>query len=230
MNRPSEELPGPGEQPSPSAEQSTAKAKRSPGLAWYMIGAIVAAVGLAWIAPGWAVSLQLGGDVFLRLLKMIVVPLVMASVMSGIIGLGDVRRLGKAGSYTVTYYMATTLLAVVTGLVAVNAVRPGEGTLSVDQLDGMQSAHAEALSLEEQETRTLGQAFSRLVLLLFTDNVFRAMADGQLLPLILFSIVFGCMLTTMGDRAETVSRLVPMEWAMSEWVGRRTTIQPLPIF
>ena len=220
-----------GEPSSPRGKPSSADSKRPSRLAWYMIAAILAAVALACLSPQSAVSLQLGGDVFLRLLKMIVVPLVMASVMSGIIGLGDVRRLGRAGSYTVTYYLATTLLAVITGLVAVNLVRPGEGTLSADHLQSMQSAHATVLSPEEQETQTLGQAFGRLVLLLFTDNVFRAMADGQLLPLILFSIVFACMLTTMGGRAETVSRLVlETNHVLMKFVMVLMKIAPLGIF
>ena len=213
------------------AEPSSQPAKRPSRLAWYMLGAILAAVTLACISPRLAVSLQLGGDVFLRLLKMIVVPLVMASVMSGIIGLGDVRRLGRAGSYTVTYYLVTTLLAVITGLAAVNLVGPGEGTLSADQVESLQPAHSTALSPEEQETQTLGRAFRRLVLLLFTDNVFRAMADGQLLPLILFSIVFACMLTIMGDRAETVSRLVlEVNNVLMQFVLVLMKIAPLGIF
>jgi len=72
-----------------------------------MVGAIVGALLLAWLAPGVAVSLKLGGEIFLRLLMMVVVPLVMASVMSGILGLGDVRKLGRPGAMAVTYYLTT---------------------------------------------------------------------------------------------------------------------------
>jgi Na+/H+-dicarboxylate symporter len=58
---------------------------------------------------------------------MVVVPLVMASVMGGILGLGDVRRLGKPVGYAITYYMSTTILAVITGLIVVNIVNPRRG-------------------------------------------------------------------------------------------------------
>ena len=64
----------------------------------YIVGAIIAAIVLALAAPHWAVRFEVGGEIFLRVLQMIVVPLVMASVMSGILGLGDVRKLGRPGA------------------------------------------------------------------------------------------------------------------------------------
>ena len=74
-----------------------------------MVGSILAAWLIAWLAPSFAVKLKLGGEVFLRMLMMVVVPLVMASVMSGILGLGDVRKLGRPGATAVGYYLTTTL-------------------------------------------------------------------------------------------------------------------------
>ena len=63
-----------------------------------------------------------------------VVPLVMSSVMCGILGMGDVRKLGKPGLYTVLYYFSTTVLAVVVGLVVVNVIKPGVGTVSEERI------------------------------------------------------------------------------------------------
>lgn len=93
----------------------------------YMIAAIVLAFVVAWLAPEFAWSLETGGEVFLRLLTMVVVPLVMASVMSGILGLGDVRKLGKPGAAAVGYYLMTTVLAVTIGVIVVNVFQPGVG-------------------------------------------------------------------------------------------------------
>ena len=70
----------------------------------YLLGAILAAVTLAFVRPGLAMRFEIGGEIFLRLLTMMVVPLVMASVMSGIIGLGDIRKLGRPGGMAVAYY------------------------------------------------------------------------------------------------------------------------------
>ena len=83
-------------------------------------------------------SCEVGGEVFLNLLKMLVVPLVMSSVMSGILGLGNVRKLGKPGAAAVGYYICTTILAVVVGLVVVNVIRPGVGAVDEDTLAEME--------------------------------------------------------------------------------------------
>ena len=94
-------------------------------LTYYIIGAIVAAIGAGFFIPEIAVKFKVGGEVFLSLLMMMVVPLVISSVMSGILGLGDVRKLGKPGGVAVGYYMCTTVLAVTVGLIAVNILKPG---------------------------------------------------------------------------------------------------------
>ena len=101
----------------------------------YICAAIVIAIVLAVFAPEFAMKFHLGGEVFLNLLKMMVVPLVMSSVMCGILGMGDVRKLGKPGMYTIVYYLSTTVLAVVVGLVVVNVIRPGVGTVDQATLD-----------------------------------------------------------------------------------------------
>ena len=103
--------------------------KKSDGhgnLTYYIIGAIIVAIATGFFAPEIAVKFEVGGEVFLSLLMMMVVPLVVMSVMSGILGLGDVRKLGKPGGVAVGYYMCTTVLAVITGLVMVNLLKPGE--------------------------------------------------------------------------------------------------------
>ena len=87
--------------------------------------AIIAAIATGFVAPEIAVKFKVGGEVFLSLLMMMVVPLVVMSVMSGILGLGDVRKLGKPGACAVAYYMCTTVLAVITGLIVVNILKPG---------------------------------------------------------------------------------------------------------
>ena len=104
----------------------TRAAKKS-HLTLYIVLSIVAAVALALVFPHFAEKLHVGGEIFLRLLKMMVVPLVVASVMNGILGLGDVRKLGRPGGYAVLYYISTTVMAVIVGLVVVNIINPGSG-------------------------------------------------------------------------------------------------------
>ncbi len=178
----------------------------------YMIGAIVAALLIAWLAPTFAMNLSLGGQVFLRLLMMVVVPLVMASVMSGILGLGDVRKLGKPGATAIGYYFMTTVLAVSIGMIVVNIVQPGVGldvgTLTTAAEGSEHAAQVKEIAANPEGPSGLADIFQNLVLTLFTDNLLKSMAGADLLPLIVFSIVFAGMLTTMGERAKVLTNLI----------------------
>jgi Na+/H+-dicarboxylate symporter len=154
------------------------------GIALALAG--VAVYGEAMVGVEWM------GTLFLKALKMIIVPLVMASMIVGITGLGDVRQLGRVGGLTVTYYAVTTGLAVALGIVLVNLIQPGVGV----DLGGM-SAPAEVMAKE-----SLG--FRDIVLSFVSDNVFKAMAEMDILPVIVFSLVLGGILTTLGKAGEPV--------------------------
>ncbi len=204
----------------------------------YIIVAIVAAIVLAWVLPGWAVHLDLGGQVFLRLLQMVVVPLVMASVMSGILGLGDVRKLGRPGAYAILYYTSTTILAVATGLLIVNLIGPGRGIDPAIVTDAQREAaeHVDKATAEmekaaEGQEVSLLLIFKKLVLMLFTDNLLGSMVEVNLLPLIVFSIIFAGMLTTMGQRSETIAKLVvSINDTLMAFIMLLMKVAPLGIF
>ncbi|MCY4374744.1 MAG: dicarboxylate/amino acid:cation symporter [Spirochaetaceae bacterium] len=175
-------------------------------LTLYILGAIVLAVGLAFLSPDTAMRFEVGGDIFLRLLTMMVVPLVMASVMSGIIGLGDVRKLGRPGGAAVAYYLTTTALAVIVGLIMVNLIRPGVGTVDPETLAAI-AAGGEGIAAEQGD-QTLGGIFRNLMLMLFTDNLIAAAAETNLLALIVFAVIFAGMLTTMGERVGALCQMI----------------------
>lgn len=313
-------------------------------LTLFIVIAIVAAIVLAMAAPGIAAKLHLGGEVFLRLLQMVVVPLVMASVMSGILGLGDVRKLGRPGGVAVGYYMTTTVLAVVTGLIVVNIVKPGkdidqelvasaqqEGASRAEDVSQMGGAakpvtwnlgldrlfaeagmsdpvqvpdhtemnlklkivqlgeptspakatvylsedgesyepmkdefpgpqaegsrkHTVALPLHTHYVKvdyapqqggeggaisadvirgppTIMDIFQNLVLMLFTDNLLGSMVEIDLLPLIVFSIVFASMLTTMGDNGHVIrSVVISINEALLNFILLLMNLAPVGIF
>ncbi len=175
-------------------------------LTLYIGLAIVAAVALAFISPELAVGFEVGGEIFLRLLTMMVVPLVVASVMSGIIGLGDVRKLGRPGALAVLYYLVTTVLAVIVGLVLVNLIQPGVGTIDQATLSAM-AAEGQGVAAAQAQA-TLETILRNLLLMLFTDNLFASAANTNLLPLIVFSLIFAGMLTTMGARVAAISQMI----------------------
>ena len=129
-------------------------------------------------------------ELFMNLLKMIVIPLVFTSLVAGIVGLGDFKRLGKIGGRTAVWYMSTTFLAILTGLILVNLIGPGVGvTLEVP------------FSTEKPGELTGWGVLTGMV----PTNVVDAAAKGKLLPLIFFAIVFGIfLLRTESDAARSV--------------------------
>ena len=197
-------------------------------LTLYIAVAIVAAILLAVFAPVFAMQFELGGEIFLNLLTMMVVPLVMASVMSGIIGLGDIRKLGRPGGLAVTYYLMTTILAVIVGLLMVNFIQPGVG---VDQTTLDASLAEGQVNTAGREDADLGTILRGLVLMLFTDNLIESAAETSLLPLILFSIIFAGMLTTMGTRVQALTEIiVQVNEALLSFILLLMKLAPFGIF
>ncbi len=229
-----------------------ARERRRSRLTVYIAGAIVGAVAMALAFPHAATHLQVGGDIFLRLLKMLVVPLVMASVMNGIIGVGDIRKLGRPGGHAVLYYLTTTLAAVVLGLVVVNLVRPGVGVAPPPSRSGpgpervLLQTLAQETGLEPtdiakvfpqlekgltNETPTIWTILSNLALMLVTDNLFASALHGDLLPLIAFSLIFAGMLTTMGPRVRTLTEMISqVNDALMSFVLLLMKVAPVGIF
>lgn len=233
------------------------KMPHSNWLTYAIFFAIVAAIALALVQPHWAASLHLGGEVFLRTLKMIVVPLVFTSVMCGVLGMGDVRKLGRPGASAIGYYFLTTILAVLVGLIVVNVIQPGKGTVDQTTIDAMDTAGtgspkakiskalSEATGLTRSEVDSvlanlprgeniepgIGTIFKNLVLMLVTDNLFVSAAKTQLLPIIVFAMIFAGLLTTMREDVSSVTNLITQtNSALMQFVMLLMKFAPLGIF
>ena len=201
--------------------------KKKSNLTFYILGAIITAIVFSLMFPHMAMKFHIGGEVFLKLLKMMVVPLVISSVMSGILGLGDIRKLGRPGGTAVVYYFTTTALAVVVGIVIVNIIQPGAGTVDQQTLNEIAAGSANV----SHQDANIGTILNNLVLMLFTDNLFSSAANTDLLPLIIFSIIFAGMLTTMGSRVETITNIiVQINDALISFVLLLMKVAPLGIF
>ena len=152
-------------------------------------GLVLAFVGVALFGER-MVAVEWMGTLFLKALKMIIVPLIMASMVVGITGLGDVRRLGRVGGLTVLYFGVTTGMAVALGIVLVNLFRPGAG---IDL--GAAAAAPTGLAVK---------GFSDIILSFVSDNIFKSMSELDIMPVIVFSLVLGGILTTVGKAGEPV--------------------------
>lgn len=158
-------------------------------------------------ALDWAVDYvaQPVGQVFLRMLFMVVVPLVFTSLVLGVAGLGDLRRLGRVGGRTITVFLATTTLAVVIGLAASNAVQPGA---AIDP--AVRAALLAEFGGAAAERTQLSDGFGiHTFVNIVPRNPVDAAARGDMLGLIFFSLVFGIALTLIRrDASEAVLRVV----------------------
>ena len=156
-----------------------------------ILGAILGVIAGYYIGD-FMLSIKFLGTLFLNALKMIVVPLVVASMIVGVASLGDIRRLGRTSLKTIGFYVMTTGLSVIVGLVMVNIIRPGTGV-------EMFGAYVPDVVIESQ-----GKTLIDVVVGLVPPNIFDAAAQGQILPLIVFSLVFGAVLTALGDKGKPV--------------------------
>lgn len=122
------------------------------------------------------------GDLFLRALKMIIVPLILSSIISGVTNIGNAENLGRLGLKTISYYITTSIFAIVTGLVLVNLIRPGAGA------DLGFSENVEGLLIARE-------SFGSTLLNIIPTNIFTAFVEGNMLSIIFFSIIFGFFIT-----------------------------------
>ncbi|MDX8410537.1 MAG: dicarboxylate/amino acid:cation symporter [Mariprofundaceae bacterium] len=162
-------------------------------LMWAMVMAIFAGGASAFIWGASMVAVGWLGELFLTALKMLIVPLVAASVITGVAGLGDVRKLGRLGGISVAYYACTTLIAVSIGLIMANLWQPGVGVALGE--------------LEAPRPKAGDVGFSDLILSLVHPNIIGAAADMKLLPVIVFCICFAAALSTLGERGRPVIAL-----------------------
>jgi proton glutamate symport protein len=207
-------------------------------LHWQILIAIVLAAFFGWLGGPEPVLFGLPlvpaydfvGTLFINALKMLIVPLIMSSIIVGVAGIGSSGDLGRLGGKTLAYYLVSSLLAILVGLVLVNLFQPGivagEPARDLFALDADGGAVAEKVA--GAGTGALAEIFLRMV----PTNVVSAAAEGQMLGLIFFSLLFGFFMTrvnhetaeTLYDFWDAVHRVM---LRMTEWI---MLFAPLGVF
>ena len=147
-------------------------------LHWQILIAFILAIILGIFFPQHSGYVRWMGDFFLRALKMIIVPLVLSSIVSGVANLGSTSSLGRLGIKTITYYISTSAIAILTGLILVNIIKPGVGADLGFRMDVPELTSS---------TGSVGDIFLRMI----PTNIFDALASADMLAIIFFAISIG---------------------------------------
>ena len=160
------------------------------------------------------------GQGFIRLMKMLVVPLVFCSLVCGSMAIGDTKKLGNVGGKTLAFYLVTTAVAVAVALGIGTLLRPGIG------LD-MSKIQINASDIETMESTSLVQTILNII----PDNPIKSLASGEMLQIIVFALIIGVILAKLGERAETVSNFISQfNDIMMEMTMMVMSLAPIGVF
>lgn len=171
------------------------------GLAWQILVGLILGIAVGAIFYGYPevqTYLQPIGTIFIRLIKMIVIPIVVASLIVGVAGVGDIKKLGSLGGKTILYFEIITTIAIIIGLGAANLFQPGTGiemdNLSKKDIGGYIS------TTEQVESHSFADTFVNIV----PQNLFESLVKGDMLAIIFFSVFFGLGVAAIGEKGKPV--------------------------
>ncbi|WP_179234663.1 cation:dicarboxylate symporter family transporter [Heyndrickxia coagulans] len=172
-------------------------------LAWQIFIGLILGIAIGGIFHGndtVAHVLQPFGDFFLRLIKMIVIPIVVSSLIVGVAGAGDMKQVGKLGLKALIYFEIVTTIAIVVGLLAGNLFHPGTG------VDMGSLAKTSISSYVETTKETQHNGIVDTILSIVPTNLFESLSQGNMLPIIFFSVMFGIGVAAIGEKGKPVLR------------------------
>jgi len=156
-------------------------------LHWQIAIAFILAVFFGLFLTDYVVYVKWMGEIFLRGLNMIIVPLILTSIISGVVSIGSGGNLGRLGFKTAVYYITTSLFAIVTGLILVNIFKPGVG---IDL----------GLRQDLQSLPGTQKSFGEILISIIPTNIFSAFSEGQTISIIFFAILFGFFITKIDSK------------------------------
>ena len=166
-----------------------------------VLAAIVVGVALGYFYPQAGAAMEPLGVGFVKLIKMLIGPIIFCTVVLGIAGMEDMKKVGKTGGFALLYFEVVSTLALIVGLVIVNVVRPGAG-MNVDV------ASLDARSVERYAAPGSMQGVTDFLLNLIPTSVVDAFAKGDILQVLLFSVLFGFALHALGSRGRALFEVI----------------------
>jgi len=186
--------------------------------------AITVGVLLGHFYPATGASMKPLGDGFIKLIKMIIAPIIFCTVVLGIAGMGDMKKVGRVGGKALLYFEIVSTVALLIGLIVVNLVKPGVGmNADVSTLD--------TKAISAYATKAQAQSTVDFLLNIIPNSVVDAFAKGDILQVLLFSILFGIALSAMGERAHTVVKTIDeVSHGLFNVVGYIMKVAPIGAF
>jgi proton glutamate symport protein len=195
--------------------------RRGPDLTTRIFIGLVLGIAAGYLWPAFGVAVKPVADAFLRMIKMIIAPLLFATLVTGIAGTGDLKSMGRIGVKAIVYFEVATTIALFLGLALVNVFQPGAG---VSMPSGADTAAAAAMAQSRQSAWDV-------FLHLFPTSVVDAMARGDILQLVVFSMFFGIALASIGKKAQPVIDVLDSTaQAMFKFTGYVMAFAPAGVF
>jgi aerobic C4-dicarboxylate transport protein len=169
------------------------------GLYFQVIVAIILGIFLGIYQPAFAESLKPLGDGFIKLVKMMIAPIIFATIVTGIAGMEDTKKVGRVGIKAILYFEIISTLALIIGLIVVNLFQPGVG-MNIDPSTLDQAA------VSKYVTTAKGHGVVDFFMNIIPENIIGALAEGNILQVLLFSVIFGFALSKVGHKAAPILR------------------------
>ncbi|MBG6029432.1 cation:dicarboxylase symporter family transporter, partial [Proteus mirabilis] len=170
------------------------------GLGWQILTALILGIIVGAILHDnenkeWLIMnvLSPAGKIFIQLIKMIVVPIVISTLVVGIAGVGNTKQLGKLGFKTILYFEIITTIAIIVGISLANIFQPGVG-IDMSTLSQVDISQYEKTT---QQVESQSHGIMATILSLVPSNIFAAMSSGEMLPVIFFAVIFGMGLSSL---------------------------------
>ena len=164
------------------------------GLYFQVIVAIILGIVLGVYQPALAESLKPLGDGFIKLVKMMIAPIIFSTIVTGIAGMQDTKKVGRVGVKAIVYFEIVSTVALIIGLIVVNIFQPGSG-MNIDP------ATLDQAAVSKYVTPAQGHGVVDFFLNIIPENIVGALANGNLLQVLFFSVLFGFALSKIGDKA-----------------------------
>jgi aerobic C4-dicarboxylate transport protein len=186
--------------------------------------AIACGILLGVFYPQLGVDMKPLGDGFIKLIKMIIAPVIFCTVVAGIAGMQDMKKIGRVGGKALLYFEVVSTLALAIGLVVANVVRPGDG-FNADP------ATLDTKAIAEYTAKAKSQSMTDFVMNIIPNTVVDAFAKGDILQVLLFAILFGFALSMLGERGRPITKLIDdMSHVIFGVVGIVMKVAPIGVF